>query len=68
MRTLLFCLLFFGSVALAAGTIDAYPQGEKLHHSLLSQVRQDNLQPGVKGPLATRALRHLRQTGLTEKF
>lgn len=58
MKRLLISLLLFSQVALAAGTIDSYPEGEKLHQARLAQVHQDNLLVGVKGPLATQVLRY----------
>ena len=50
--------LFLSTMVMAAGTIDSYPEGEKFHQAYLLEIRQNNLQPGVKGPLATKTLRY----------
>ena len=51
------CLLL-STLVLAAGTVEAFPGGEKWHQARLAQVRKENLQSGVRGPLATRVLRY----------
>ena len=58
MRLLLLCFLLFSSLVLAAGTVEPYAEGLKLHQNRLAQVRRENLQAGVRGPLGVRVLRY----------
>jgi hypothetical protein len=58
MTRVFLALLLFSSLVLAAGTVEAFPDGLKWHQARLAQVRKENLQAGVRGPLATRVLRY----------
>ena len=56
-RFLTFLLLLLTAPAMAAGTIDSYPEAEKYHQAFLTEAR-GYLQDAAKGPLATRTLRY----------
>lgn len=56
-KFLLFLFLLLAAPILAAGTIDLFPEGEKLHQDYLVQAR-NLLQKEAKGPLGTRVLRY----------
>lgn len=56
-KALILVFLLLTTLAMAAGTIDSFPEGEKFHREYLSQAR-DLIQEEAKGPLATRVLRY----------
>lgn len=58
MKRICLALLLFSSLVWAAGTVDPFEQGFKMHEGRLAQVRKENLQAGVRGPLGVRVLRY----------